>query len=266
MSTFGRILLFILLPVLAMMLIAGIAFHLFGQESAEASARAQLQSSATLAARLVDEEVRRIDESLNTLLAQEAIANYFMFRAAKLLDDAEDNRLGVEHSLVRLAESEENIEQIELYTGDGQRLVAVIDGMRTLVPRELDREDWFRSTLEKHGHAVLAEEGSIRVSRAAIDEGESVPIAIATIVYDFEPGASASAAFATQHLPESRVLVQGAGAAARFSYGDEISDDSLEATAPILTLEGSVSVRQARSARWPPSVSPRRFSSGHSCS
>jgi signal transduction histidine kinase/CheY-like chemotaxis protein len=246
--TFGRIFLFVLLPVLAVLLTAGVAFHFFGRGSAETSSKALLESSASLTAKLVDEHVQRIGESLNTLLAQEAISNYFMFQAAGLLDDAEDNRLEVEHSFVHLAESKENIKRIELYTGEGHRLVAVIDGIRTLEPRKLDREDWFRSTLRKHGHAVFGEEGSIRVSRVAIDEGESAPFAIATVLYDFETGASASAAFATQYLSNSRVFIQAAGAADPFVYGEEITGDSLEATAPIATLEGSVTVRQARSA------------------
>jgi signal transduction histidine kinase/DNA-binding response OmpR family regulator len=248
MKTFSRIFLFVLLPVLAVMLTAGVAFHFFGRRAAETSATAQLASSASLTAKLVDERVQRIGGSLKTLLAQEAISNYFMFQAAGLPDDAENNRLEVEHSFVRLAESKENIDQIELYSGAGHRLVAVIDGIRTLAPREVDREDWFRSTRSDHGHAVFGESGNIRISRVAIDEGDSVPSAIATVVYNFETGASESAAFATQYLPRSRVFIQGAGAAAAFIYGEAITDDFLEATAPISTLEGSVTVRQARSA------------------
>jgi signal transduction histidine kinase/DNA-binding response OmpR family regulator len=248
MKTFSRIFLFVLLPVLAVMLTAGVVFHFFGRRAAETSAAAQLASSASLTARLVDDHVQRIGDSLSTLLAQEAISNYFMFLAAGLRDDAENNRLEVEHSFVRLAELGKNIERIELYSGEGQRLVAVIDGIRTLAPREVDREDWFQSTRRDHGHAVFADRGDMRVSRVAIDENESTPSAIATVLLDFESGASASAAFATQYLPRSRVTIQGAGAAAAFVYGEAITDDFLEATAPISTLEGSVTVRQARSA------------------
>ncbi len=239
---------FVLLPILTVMLLAGVVYHFYGLSQATAASRRQLHAAAQITSELIQRRIDGIDASLETVLLQEQLNNYYMYERAGLLDDAENNRLELERMLVRLALSDRDIQLIALYNSHGDRFVAVIDGHRTLEQRNVKGEPWFTAALVQESLDRFDEHHLIRLAHTLKSEG-SQTVAVATLRYKFGPIARDAASFATQYLDDVEVDVKDSGGLTRFQLGSlPTGETTFEAQAPIKSLCAVVEVRQGATA------------------
>ncbi|PHS13003.1 MAG: hypothetical protein COA78_07560 [Blastopirellula sp.] len=249
MSSFRRIMFFVLLPVFLIMVLATTVYHYYGKDIAYKDSQRQIEAAADLTSELIQRELNRVDDSLRSVVFQEPLYNYQMFLNAGLQDEAENNRLEIEHAMVRLASSDEKIKSIELYNAEGERFVAIEDGKRTLAQKNASELDWFTETIEKKSTVKFTENGSIRVSRAR-RQGKQFTGTVATLVYDFQQAFSENATFATRHLEDIEITVLDDQGEIRFHHRSLLNgnDDGLESTVPIELLSGAVRLRQSSRA------------------
>ncbi len=239
---------FVLLPVMAVMALAGAAFHVYNQAFAQRAAQEELHAAAALTARLIERRIDRVEGAIESILLQDSLYDYAMYHRAEVDDEAERSRLVIERALVRLAVNDDHVLAIELYQPAGERFVAVVAKQRTLAPKNAAQESWFRAALEQAHTETLEPDGRLRLTRTKSDESGE-PIAVARVLYDLREGLAESVGFATRHLPQTEVILHNREGQALYQQGDSMSDASaLQAAAPLDALHATTTVRQARAA------------------
>ena len=247
MGAVRKTILFVLLPVLAVMIAAATWYHFYGYRQAEQVASNQLESATQLIAELILKQVEEIDRTLESIVWRGDLERYHMYTAVDLLDDAEDSRLWVEDALKSVVEVTPNVYGIEFFTANGDRFVAVVDGKRELAPANAVDQSWFN--VATSGEEFIGFEPNQRLRLAVARDHEQVAKTIATIVFDLGKSADEAAVFATRHLQDTRVEIQEATGATQFQQGT-IADggDVLEATASIRRLGAVVRLQQSRTS------------------
>jgi len=249
MHSFVRITVFVLAPMVLVSAVAAIVYHERGAADAENAALRRLDSAAHLTAELIDQHIKRIDSSLQTILLQEALLSYNQFHRNALFDEAEDNRLEVESALVRLCAADPRIEHVELFRPDGESFVAVEAELRRLRQHNVAREPWFHSLIARKSIIYFEADGRLRIMRRKVDDrGQAV--AVASLLYDFRTAAAECAGFATRHLKQTQVMVSDDDKA-WFLYGMLHPDEQrLGRGAQIRSLHAQVLVEQAATAAF----------------
>lgn len=248
MDRFVRMTCFVLLPVVAVMALAGAAFHVYNQAVAQRTAIAELQAAAALTVRLIERRIDRVEGALESILLQDSLYDYAMYQRAEVDDEAERSRLEIERALVRLAMSDPHALAIELYQPTGDRFVAVVDRRRTLAPENAAQAPWFRAALEQKQTVNLEPNGRLRLTRTQVDDlGE--PIAVARVLYDLREGLAESVSFATRHLTQTEVVLYDPNGEKLYHHGPTVGDRlALEGRASLDAIHASAIVRQARAA------------------
>ncbi len=257
MKTLQKNIVWVSLPIIVIMGGAAVVHHHIARANAVDDATRTLSASAQLLSKLLDRHIERLDDILQTTLAQEALSNYVMFEGVDLLDEAENHRLEIEQGFLRLETTNPGIHSLEMFNADGERFVAVVDGKRLLEKANCAEQKWHLEARESERSVHFEDNGTVRVSRVLKSEGaESV---IATLICNLAPAVHDSCVFATRHLDGIRVKVSDRGSVPRFSYEDDVVSaevaDGITASVPLPGLLGQIHIEQD---------SRRAFSAFHS--
>lgn len=243
MKSFARFALFILLPVLVVMLIAGVSYHFYGKSTAQKEAEDRLKSTARLIAELIQRHIIRIDSALSTALLQQSLDQYYMFHRVELFDEAEENRIALEDSLERLANSDSGYRQIEMYLASGERFVAIVDGKRRLKPINVSKESWFQKALLKERVVQLETDGVIRITRVRRNANGEI-VAVGAVAHDCCDAFANAVHFAADHLKECHIAVVDNNGKVKFTSGKRFPKEAIEQTKPIPIVDATITVRQ----------------------
>ncbi|MCL4205513.1 MAG: response regulator [Pirellulaceae bacterium] len=249
MKTLRGILFFELLPVLAVMAGAAVAYHFYGERSARDHATEQLQSAAQVTSELICREVALLNEMLRSVLIQEAVGNYLRAERAERTDRAEVARSEIEKSLERLAAENERIESIELFTTNGVRFAALGSEQQGSVPDRVSESNWFRSLLEDGRFLGFEPGGRLRLGAKSTRADRYGPPVIASMVYDFRGSVSEAVRFATRTLDQVHVSIDAPVADPGFHIGELLNaGQTLQVSLPMAALDSRITVQQPLSA------------------
>ena len=249
MKTLRGILLFELLPVLAVMASAAVAFHFYGERTARDEAEKHLQSAAQVTSELICREVALLNEMLRSVLIQEAVGNYLRAERTERQEKMDLARTEIEKSLERLAAENTRIESIELFTTSGIRVAALIREQHEPSPDQTRENGWFQTMLEEDEFLGFEPGGRLRLGAKTTRVDRYGPPVIATMVYDFRGSVSVAAQFATRYLDQVYVSIDAPVTDPGFSFGELASGgQNLQVRVPMKALASQVTIQQPLSA------------------
>ncbi len=241
----SKLLLGVLLPVLTLATALGIFERIKNRHEALAVAEAGIRESALNAAQLLEYRIEELDSVLSGILAQDGVSHFLQYRRAGRGADAELARASLENACKRLFHYTANLISIELFDGDGERFLAVVDRTAKSEPLNVSEEDWFRQARNAPFAVECVGGGLARVTRN--DPLLDTPGRIAgSIVFDIDALADPILAFATHGEEGVRSSVECGGGTSVGAADVELSGEMLSAEAPLDFLGGRLVLERSR--------------------
>ncbi|GAB4536828.1 MAG: hypothetical protein Fur0020_05100 [Thermodesulfovibrionia bacterium] len=175
----NRLLINILLPLLSFLIIAGLILRSYYNDLLNRHADEMLHSEAEVLKERIENRIKETSSDLALLLANEAVANYFMYSDLGLLDQAEDMRWLIEKTFLRAGNEKPEYFGIRLIRADGRSVIDIIAGKISYTHYDFSDMGWFKETISLAGGDTNISEPclcrefgkpTITVSRLYIDE------------------------------------------------------------------------------------------------
>ncbi len=226
----------IMIPATALVGCLGWFSYDSARNNAIRTARDDLQASAQLTRILADQTIKRMTRISDEILRQKDLSDYLMFKLGGLDNRAEEFRLELEARAQSTATAMPELVLLEIYDGNGERIVALEDGVRKLQPRSLTGQTWWPATQADGISLIKLDDGRLRFSRYQND-GEIT----ATTSLVLNPFGVFVASFnnVAIDVPDASVGLTDKAGNALFSRGP----DHKEATYDVTSSLGSLPLR-----------------------
>ena len=152
----------VLIPTLALAAIMALLDLTEAHTQAVKDELVQLHEISTGTAHILDGEVATYQNLAENLLAETALADYIESLSTGDHDRAETTLLALESSALRLAAMRPKASALELFRSGGARLLAIVDGKRSLQPMQGAAEPWWPASQQAWG-ASAATNGHLRL-------------------------------------------------------------------------------------------------------
>jgi signal transduction histidine kinase/CheY-like chemotaxis protein len=259
-----KILLQVVLPVLLIVVAAGLLHERVAFESAERAEQERLASAARLVADLIEYQLSKLRIPLESAISQEALKEYFLFRPHDETR-AVQSLLRVEETLVRLAQAEPDYLSLEIHDDGGKPLVRVRDGRLVLQSEDVRAEPrpWME-TARTTGFSLSFEDGAhLRVSVAHRFQEEIGFSVIGSLVVDFAHQAAAALDRAASHLPDLTVYVTARDLSPPYRKGPLLGEEvCFYQTVSLPALDAEIRLLRPRNAALAPFVRTGRVTVG----
>ena len=240
----------IMVPATALVGCLGWFNYVSARDSAIHNARHELQINAELTKILADQAVKRLDRISEGLLRQKDLSDYLMFQLGGLASRAEEFRLELEARAQGLAESLPELVLLEIYDSEGERIVALEDGVRKLKPRRLYVQEWWPETYAKGSTLIKMDDGRLRYSRH--HDGETT--ATCSLVVNPYGVFGPSFNHVVMDLPDASVELVDREHNVLFKRGPTLGDDTYAVSSSLGTMPMKVVMHRLESEIVAPAV------------
>ncbi len=223
----------IMVPATALVGCLGWFSYDSARDNAIRTARDELQSNAELTKILSDQAVKRLGQITAEVLRQKDLSDYLMFQLGGLNSRAEEFRLELEERAQSQTAALSELVLLEIYDGNGDRIVAIEDGFRTLKPRQLKGQAWWPQTLEHGISMVKLDDGRLRYSRHH-DNGQIK--ATCSIVLNPYGVFGPSFNHVVMDVPDASVLLRDKAGNVLFSRGPRHDESTYDVGSSLGTL------------------------------
>ncbi|MFT5831074.1 MAG: signal transduction histidine kinase, partial [Bacteroidia bacterium] len=159
----------VLIPAFALAAIMGTVDVTDAHSKAVEAEQVHLKELARSTATLLDKEVTSYQNLAESLLVQKELANYLSFSSLGLQDQAENSRLSLASSALRLSTMWPEATALEMFKSDGERFLAVVEGEQSAQPMQAHEELWWPESKQPWGLAGSTSEGLRLAKRISLE-------------------------------------------------------------------------------------------------
>lgn len=234
----------IMIPATALVGCLGWYSYDSARDNAIRTARDELQANAELTKILCDQAVKRVDRISAEILRQKDLSDYFMFKLGGLDSRAEEFRLELEERALNQFSALSEVVLLEIYDGNGDRIVAIENGLRKLQPRNLETQSWWPQTQADGISLVKLEDGRLRFSRHHDNGNITATCSLIVNPYGvFGPSFN----HATMDSPDATVTLMSKGGNVLFARGPQYEKGTYDVASSLGTLPLQVVLQRPES-------------------